>query len=82
MSTFSDFPLLPQIQKSLDALGFTTPTEIQEKAIPLLLGDLKRDIHAQAQTGTGKTLAFGIPLLHSIDTSKNKFTLACFETST
>lgn len=69
MSTFSDFPLLPQIQKSLDALGFTTPTEIQEKAIPLLLKDLKRDVHAQAQTGTGKTLAFGIPLLHTIDTS-------------
>ena len=70
MSTFSDFPLLPQIQKALDSLGFTTPTEIQEKAIPLLLSDLKRDIHAQAQTGTGKTLAFGIPLLHAIDPKK------------
>lgn len=70
MSTFSDFPLLPQIKKSLDSLGFTQPTEVQEKTIPLLLSDLRRDIHAQAQTGTGKTLAFGIPLLHAIDTSK------------
>jgi len=70
VSTFSKFPLLPQIQKSLDSLGFTKPTEIQEKAIPLLLGDLRRDVHAQAQTGTGKTLAFGIPLLHAIDSSK------------
>jgi len=72
VSTFSKFNLSPKIQKSLDALGFTTPTEIQEKAIPLLLSDLKRDIHAQAQTGTGKTLAFGIPLLHAIDTTKKE----------
>lgn len=72
MSTFSNFPLLPQIQKSLDNLGFTTPTEIQEKVIPLLLENTNRDVHAQAQTGTGKTLAFGIPLLHAIDTSKKE----------
>jgi len=67
VSKFTDFNLLPSIQKALDSLEFTTPTEIQEKAIPLLLSDLSRDIHAQAQTGTGKTLAFGIPLLQSID---------------
>ncbi len=62
-------PLLPEIQKSLENLGFTTPTEIQSKTIPLLL-DEKRDMHAQAQTGTGKTLAFGIPLLQAVDPSK------------
>ncbi len=67
MSVFKDFKLLPAIQKSLDSLGFTQPTEIQEKVIPVLLEDSKRDVHAQAQTGTGKTLAFGIPLLHTID---------------
>ena len=66
--TFADFPLLPEIQKSLDTLGFTEPTEIQAKVIPFLL-EHKRDVHAQAQTGTGKTLAFGIPLLHAIDQS-------------
>ncbi len=69
MNSFTDLPLLPQIQKSLEVLGFTKPTEIQAKVIPLLLSEEKRDVHAQAQTGTGKTLAFGIPLLHIIDPS-------------
>lgn len=69
MKSFVDFPLLPSIQKSLATLGFTKPTEIQAKVIPLLLEDTKSDIHAQAQTGTGKTLAFGIPLLHAINPS-------------
>ena len=69
MSTFADLPLLPAIQKSLEALGFTAPTEIQEKVIPVLLKNAKRDVHAQAQTGTGKTLAYGIPLLHVVDPS-------------
>jgi len=72
VSIFSDFKLLPSIQKSLDSLGFTTPTEIQEKVIPVLLENAKRDVHAQAQTGTGKTLAFGIPLLHTIDSNSKK----------
>jgi ATP-dependent RNA helicase DeaD len=66
VKTFADFPLLDSIKKSLDALGFTTPTEIQAKVIPFLL-EHDRDVHAQAQTGTGKTLAFGIPLLHKVD---------------
>src|SRR5207247_1502586 len=70
-----DFNLLPEIQQALDSLGFQTPTEIQEKAIPLLLSRDKVDLHGQAQTGTGKTLAFGIPLLHRID-RKNKQTQA------
>jgi ATP-dependent RNA helicase DeaD len=69
--TFASFNLSPEIQKNLDLLGFTQPTEIQEKIIPFLLAH-DRDVHAQAQTGTGKTLAFGIPLLHKIDkSSKN-----------
>jgi ATP-dependent RNA helicase DeaD len=61
---------MPAIKKSLNSLGFTTPTEIQAKVIPLLLENPKSDVHAQAQTGTGKTLAFGIPLLQAIDPSK------------
>lgn len=69
VNIFADIPLLPQIQKSLELLGFTKPTEIQAKVIPLLLNNTKNDIHAQAQTGTGKTLAFGIPLLHAIQPS-------------
>lgn len=67
MKTFKDLPLLPSIQKSLQALGFIEPTEIQVKVIPLLLDNVFQDLHAQAQTGTGKTLAFGIPLLHAVD---------------
>lgn len=69
MTIFSDLPLLPAIKQALATLGFTTPTEIQAKVIPFLLENPTRDIHAQAQTGTGKTLAFGIPLLHAIDPS-------------
>lgn len=67
MITFKDFQLAPQIQDKLNELGFTEPTEIQQKAIPLLLGAQNIDFHGQAQTGTGKTLAFGIPLLHRVD---------------
>ncbi len=70
MALFKDFSLPPVIQQALDALGFTQPTEIQEKAIPLLFVKEKIDFHGQAQTGTGKTLAFGIPLLAQIDESK------------
>lgn len=73
--SFKDFNLLPEVQQALDRLGFTTPTEIQEKAIPILLAKDKVDLHGQAQTGTGKTLAFGIPLLSRID-RKNKQTQA------
>ena len=69
MNTFTDLPLNPKIQENLTRLGFTTPTEIQSQVIPLLLDNPKQDIQAQAQTGTGKTLAFGIPLLHAIDPS-------------
>ena len=51
--------------RAVEKLGFTTPSEIQEQAIPALLSG--RDITGVAQTGTGKTAAFGLPLLASID---------------
>ncbi len=70
MATFKDMQLAPAIQQALETLGFVEPTEIQEKAIPTLLAHPKIDFHGQAQTGTGKTLAFGLPLLHRIDPSK------------
>ena len=69
MNSFKELPLLPVIQKALDAVGFTKPTEVQAKTIPLLVENFRRDVHAQAQTGTGKTLAFGIPLLQAIEPS-------------
>ncbi len=64
---FTQLNLSKPTLDTLDTLGFDTPTEIQELAIPILLeGD--DDFIGLAQTGTGKTLAFGIPLLEQIDT--------------
>ncbi len=67
MATFKDLNIAPDILAILEQLGFTQPTEIQEKAIPLLLSSKEIDFHGQAQTGTGKTFAFGIPLLQKVD---------------
>ena len=68
MKNFSDIKLNENITKSLDELGFISPTPIQSKTIPLLL-DTKQDLIGAAQTGTGKTAAFGIPSIHLTDTS-------------
>jgi ATP-dependent RNA helicase DeaD len=67
MTKFTDLSLSPAMQKALQELGFVNPTEIQEKAIPSLIEKTESDFHGQAQTGTGKTLAFGIPLIERID---------------
>lgn len=72
MITFKDFSLNPDILKNLEKKGFTTPTEIQAKAIPILVGSPHVDFFGQAQTGTGKTLAFGIPLIHHINLNDKK----------
>lgn len=64
MTTFADLGLLPKILTALEQSGFTTPTPIQTQAIPLVLQG--RDLMGLAQTGTGKTAAFGLPLLHRI----------------
>ena len=55
----------PEIIRATQAMGFTDMTEIQEKAIPLMLGG--HDMIAKAPTGTGKTVAFGIPILSKVD---------------
>ena len=65
MTAFHDLGLSEDIQKALDELGFEDPTPIQEQAIPQLLGG--SDVIGQAQTGTGKTAAFGLPLLQYLD---------------
>lgn len=59
--TFSELELIEPIQKALKTLGYTNPTPIQSQAIPLLLQE--RDLLGCAQTGTGKTAAFAIPIL-------------------
>lgn len=67
-SDFDKLQLSEELQKGIRKAGFTKMTPIQEKAIPLLLSG--RDVIGQAQTGTGKTAAFGIPLLAKVDPSK------------
>jgi ATP-dependent RNA helicase DeaD len=63
---FKDLGLPKDIQKAVDKLGFTTPSEIQEKAIPILAAG-EQDFVGLAQTGTGKTAAYGLPLIQHID---------------
>src|SRR6188508_3438487 len=69
MATFDALGLDAKLVKATDALGFTQPTPIQEQAIPVLISGTK-DLVGLAQTGTGKTAAFGLPLLHLIDAEK------------
>ncbi|MGY6547698.1 MAG: DEAD/DEAH box helicase [Roseinatronobacter sp.] len=64
MTDFSMFGLRPILMTGLEAQGLTTPTPIQARAIPVIMQG--RDILGLAQTGTGKTLAFGLPLLHAL----------------
>ncbi|WP_353148702.1 DEAD/DEAH box helicase [Flavobacterium sp.] len=66
MNKFEQLGLNESLLKAIRDLGFETPSEVQEKAIPLLLED-DTDIVALAQTGTGKTAAFGFPLIQKID---------------
>ena len=63
---FKDLGLPKEILKAVTKLGFETPSEIQEKAIPIL-SEGKQDFVGLAQTGTGKTAAFGLPLIQHID---------------
>ncbi len=67
---FSDYQLSPELKSNLDHLGFKRPTDIQFKAIPYVLKG--EDILAVAQTGTGKTAAYGIPLINSLQQQKDK----------
>ncbi len=69
--TFTKLGLSSDIVQAIDELGFETPTPIQEQAIPLLLTE-DRDLVGLAQTGTGKTAAFGLPILQHIDLSQRQ----------
>lgn len=63
--TFRDLGLRDSVCKGVEALGFEHPTDIQARLVPLILAG--RDVIGQARTGTGKTAAFGLPILHSGD---------------
>ena len=67
MATFRELGLSEPLLEALAHLGYDEPTPIQEQAIPALLEG--RDVIGQAQTGTGKTAAFGLPLLQYVDPS-------------
>ncbi|MDX9883736.1 MAG: DEAD/DEAH box helicase [Prolixibacteraceae bacterium] len=64
--TFSETGIKPELIKAISEIGFEVPTPVQEKTIPHLLNS-SRDLIALAQTGTGKTAAFGLPILHNTD---------------
>ncbi len=70
MFTFSQLNLPELIQDAVKTLGYETPTPIQQEIIPLLL-DSPKDVIGLAQTGTGKTAAFGLPAIARTDVSKN-----------
>ncbi len=71
MNNFQKLGLSESIVKVLDQMGFTTPTPVQEQAIPLLLTENPTDFIGLAQTGTGKTAAFGLPLIDLLDANNN-----------
>lgn len=67
---FSDYKISEPIVKALEGLGYTEPTEVQEKVIPVALS--KTDVTVKSQTGSGKTAAFGIPICELVDWEENK----------
>lgn len=70
--SFIDLGVRADLVKAVEEMGFENPMPIQEKVIPVLLGDESRDVVALAQTGTGKTAAFGLPVIQRIDTTLSR----------
>ena len=70
MKKFNEYSLNPLILKGIEKIGYEEMTEVQEKVIPVAITG--SDIIAQAPTGTGKTVAFAIPLLETIDPELEK----------
>lgn len=69
MKTFEELGVASPILKAIQEMGYVSPMPVQEEVIPFLLGE-DNDVIALAQTGTGKTAAFGLPILQKIDVSK------------
>ena len=69
MKTFEELGVASSILKAIQEMGYEAPMPVQEEVIPILLGE-DNDVIALAQTGTGKTAAFGLPILQKIDVSK------------
>jgi ATP-dependent RNA helicase DeaD len=69
-ATFGELEIHPDVAKAIDELGFMAPTPVQAQAIPILRSG--RDLFAQAQTGTGKTAAFAIPIIERVDPNEKR----------
>ena len=72
MATFEELGFKDEILKAVSDMGFVEAMPIQEKVTPFLLSDDDRDLVALAQTGTGKTAGFGLPVLQLTDDSRNQ----------
>ena len=68
--SFEDLGVRDDLLRAIQELGFENPMPVQEKVIPLLLSPEGRDVVALAQTGTGKTAAFGLPVIQRVDTQR------------
>ncbi|MDR1005016.1 MAG: DEAD/DEAH box helicase [Prevotellaceae bacterium] len=66
MKTFEELGVSPEIRRAIEEMGYASPMPVQEEVIPYLLGE-NNDVVALAQTGTGKTAAFGLPLIQQVD---------------
>ncbi len=73
VQSFKDFSISPSLQRAVEAMGFETPTPIQVKSIPVAMTG--RDLIACAQTGSGKTAAFAIPILSKLETQPGSLAL-------
>lgn len=70
MKTFEELGVAANIRKAIEEMGYENPMPVQEEVIPYLLGEMS-DVIALAQTGTGKTAAFGLPVLQKVDVQNN-----------
>ena len=71
MKSFQELGIIPEILKAIEEMGYEAPMPVQEEVIPYLLEE-ESDIVALAQTGTGKTAAFGLPVIQKVNLSTNK----------
>ncbi|MDR0395256.1 MAG: DEAD/DEAH box helicase [Tannerella sp.] len=71
MNTFEELGVMPEIRKAIEEMGYAAPMPVQEEVIPLMLGEAG-DIIALAQTGTGKTAAYGIPILQKTEAGQHR----------
>ena len=71
MKTFEELGVSPEIRKAIEEMGYVSPMPVQEEVIPYLLGN-GNDVVALAQTGTGKTAAFGLPLIQKTDVTRRE----------